>query len=193
MKGLITTALLSACLLSSNAFSADYTVGDLVIKDPYARATAPMAPVAGGFMTITNNGKEADKLIGGKVAFSQLVEVHQMSMDDGVMKMSQVDGGLEIPAGETVELKPGGYHLMFIGLMEQLKPEEQRKGTVIFEKAGELEVEYNIVDITKMMEHSSMDHDKMDHSKMDGSKMADDMKMDHSKMGSDAKEPAAAE
>lgn len=177
MKGLMTTALLSACLFSSHAFSADYTVGDLVIKDPYARATAPMAPVAGGFMMITNNGEEADKLIGGNVAFAQLVEVHQMAMDNGIMKMSQVDGGLEIPAGETVELKPGGYHLMFIGLMEQLKPEEQRKGTVIFEKAGELEIEYNIVDITKMTDHSSMD----------------DHNMDHSKMETEAKMPAAAE
>lgn len=177
MKRLITTALLSACLLSSNAFSAEYTVGDLVIKDPYARATAPMAPVAGGFMSITNNGKQADKLVGGKVGFSQLVEVHQMSMTDGVMKMSQVEGGLEIPAGETVELKPGGYHLMFIGLMEQLKPEEQRKGTVIFENAGEVEIEYQVVDISKMMENASMG----------------DAKMDHSEMKTDAMKPAAAE
>lgn len=193
MKRLLTTVLLGVCLFSSHTFAEDYTVGDLVIKAPYARATPPMAPVAGGFMSITNNGKQADKLIGGKVAFSQLVEVHQMSMTDGVMKMSQVDGGLEIPAGETVELKPGGYHLMFIGLMEQLKPDEHRKGTVIFEKAGSVDIEYNIIDITKVMEHSSMTDDKMDHSGMNDAKMGDDMKMDHSKMTSDTKQPEVAE
>lgn len=193
MKHLLTTALLGACLLGNHVFAEDYTVGDLVIKAPYARATPPMAPVAGGFMSITNNGKQADKLIGGKVPFSQLVEVHQMSMVDGVMKMSQVDGGLEIPAGETVELKPGGYHLMFIGLMEQLKPDENRKGTVIFEKAGSVDIEYKIVDITKMTEHSSMTEHKMEHSGMNDAKMDEDMKMDHSKMTSDTKQPAVAE
>jgi copper(I)-binding protein len=172
-----------ACLLLglfSNAFAAtdSYKIGDLVIKTPYSRSTPPMAPVGGGFMTIINNGPEADTLISGSASFSKAFEIHEMSMKDGIMKMAELENGLTIPAGEAVELKPGGYHLMFITLSEQLKPDERRKATLKFEKAGEVEVEFVVRDILKM------DHSKMDHSKMKHSDMSDD-KMDHSKMKMD--------
>lgn len=96
------------------ALAADIKVGDLEIKDAYARATAPGAPVAGGYMTITNHGKEADRLVGGACDFAGKVEIHEMKMDGGTMVMRPVEGGLEIPPGATVELKPGGYHVMFM-------------------------------------------------------------------------------
>ena len=170
--------------LFSNAFAEtdSYKAGDLVIETPYSRSTPPMAPVGGGFMKIINNGSEADTLISGSTTFSKAFEIHEMSMNDGIMKMAELENGLTIPAGETVELKPGGYHLMFITLSEQLKPDERRKATLKFEKAGEVEVEFIVRDILKM------DHSKMDHSKMKHSDMSDDkidhskMKMDHSKM-----------
>lgn len=176
MKHFLTCLLFG---LFSNAFAEtdSYKVGDLVIETPYSRSTPPMAPVGGGFMKIINNGSEADTLISGSTTFSKAFEIHEMSMNDGIMKMAELENGLTIPAGETVELKPGGYHLMFITLSEQLKPDERRKATLKFEKAGEVEVEFVVRDILKMdhskMKHSDMSDDKMDHSKM---------KMDHSKM-----------
>lgn len=157
--------------LISSAASADvYKVGDLIIDTPYSRSTPPLAPVGGGFMTIINNGTEADTLVSGTSTFSKAFEIHQMSMLNGIMKMAQLENGLVIPAGETVELKPGGYHLMFINLAEQLKPNERRKATLTFEKSGNVDVEFVVRDILKM-NHKTMDHSKMKHS---------DMKMDHS-------------
>lgn len=147
------------CLLfgifSTTAIAESYKVGDLIIDTPYARSTPPLAPVGGGFMTIINNGSEDDTLVSGEATFAEAFEIHEMSMEDGVMKMAELEDGLVIPAGETVELKPGSYHLMFITLAEQLKPKERRKVTLVFEKAGELEVEFVVRDILKM-DHSHM-------------------------------------
>ena len=75
------------------------------------------AQVAGGYLKITNNGNEADRLIGGSAASPARFEVHEMAMESGVMKMRQVNG-LEIKPGETVELKPGGMHVMFMDLKQ---------------------------------------------------------------------------
>ncbi|MGB1311488.1 MAG: copper chaperone PCu(A)C [Leucothrix sp.] len=127
MKALLTCLLLG---LINTATADSFTVGDLVIESPYARSTPPLAPVGGGFMTIINNGTAADTLISGESSFSKTLEIHEMSMTDGIMKMAELENGLEIPAGETVVLKPGSYHLMFITLAEQLKPDEKRKATL---------------------------------------------------------------
>ena len=163
MKHLLSCLLFG--LLSTAVASDTYTIGDIVIDTPYSRSTPPMAPVGGGFMTLTNNGAEADTLISGSSTFSKSLEIHEMSMKDGIMKMAELENGLVIPAGESVSLKPGSYHLMFIGLTEQLKPDERRKATLKFEKAGEIDVEFVVRDILKM-DHSTMDHSKMDHSSM---------------------------
>lgn len=183
MKTLIITALLSLSTFATAVFADSYTVGDLTINDPYARSTPPSAPVGGGFMTITNHGKAADQLITGTSSFAEAVEIHEMVMVDGVMKMGQVEGGLEIPAGETVALKPGSYHIMFIGLEEQLKPDERRKGVMKFANAGEVEIEFLVKDITKMMDHSKMGEMKHDTKEIDHSAMGEmkhDAKMGHS-------------
>jgi len=175
-------------MLNSTAIADTYNVGDLVIDAPYARSTPPLAPVGGGFMTITNNGTQADTFISGTSSFSKSLEIHQMSMENGIMKMAELKNGLVIPAGETVTLKPGSYHLMFITLDDQLKPDEKRKATLVFEKAGEIEVEFLVKDILKM-DHSAGKHAGMDHSKMKHSddKQSDEAmpEMDHSKMKMD--------
>ncbi|PWQ94406.1 copper chaperone PCu(A)C [Leucothrix pacifica] len=137
-------------LLNNTVLAEPYKVGDLIVDSPYARSTPPLASVGGGFMTIINNGSEDDTLISGETTFSEAFEIHEVSMADGVMKMAELDGGLLVPAGETVELKPGSYHLMFVTLTEQLKPEERRKATLVFKKAGEVEVEFVVRDILKM-------------------------------------------
>jgi uncharacterized protein YcnI len=124
---------------AANVFKA----GSLTIEAPWARATPGGAQVAGGFMKITNSGSEADRLVGGSVPFAGRFEVHEMAMDGGVMKMRETKG-LEIKPGQTVELKPGGYHVMFMDLKSGLKEGQTVKGTLVFEKAGKIEVEFKV-------------------------------------------------
>lgn len=121
-----------------------YKAGTLTIEAPWARATPGGAKVAGGFMKITNNGKEPDRLVGGSVPFAARFEVHEMAMEGGVMKMRHLAKGLEIKPGEAIELKPGGYHLMFMELKSGLREGQTVKGTLTFEKAGKVEVEYQV-------------------------------------------------
>ena len=139
------------------ALAHEYKLGNLEIIHPHARATAPGAPVSGGYMIIRNNGSEADRLIAASVDFAGKTQIHEMAMNDNVMVMRPVAGGLEIPAGGEVELKPGGYHVMFMKLGEQLKEGEMRKVRLTFEKAGEIEVEFKVenVEAMKKMDHSS--------------------------------------
>jgi periplasmic copper chaperone A len=124
-----------------------YKVGQLVLEAPWARATPGGAQVGGAYLKITNAGGEADRLIGGSLPIATSVEVHEMSMTDGVMRMRKLEKGLEINPGQTVELKPGGYHIMFMGLREGLKQGQPIKGTLVFEKAGTVEVEYLVAPI----------------------------------------------
>lgn len=125
---------------SSNVFKS----GALVIETPWARATPGGAKVAGGYMKITNTGSESDRLTGGSVPFAARFEVHEMSMDGGMMKMRQLADGLEIKPGQSVELKPGGYHVMFMDLKQGLKEGQTVKGELIFEKAGRVAIEYRV-------------------------------------------------
>ena len=108
-------------------------------------------------MVIRNKGGEPDRLVAASVDFAGKTEIHQMAMNDNVMVMRPVAGGLEIPAGGEAELKPGGYHVMFMKLGEQLKEGEMRKVRLTFEKAGEIEVEFKVenVEAMKKMDHSS--------------------------------------
>jgi periplasmic copper chaperone A len=122
-----------------------YKVGSLVIEAPWSRATPGGAKVAGGYLRITNNGSEPDRLVGGTVAVSGKFELHEMSMQGDVARMRPLDRGLEIKPGQTVELKPGGnHHLMFVDLKQPLKQGETIKGTLVFEKAGRVAVEYAV-------------------------------------------------
>ncbi len=114
------------------------------IDQPWSRATPGGTTVAGGYVKLTNTGKEPDRLIGGTFARAKSVEVHIMTSEMGVMKMRQMTEGVELPPGVPVELKPGGLHLMMLGLSEGLKPGETVKGTLAFEKAGSVDVEFVI-------------------------------------------------
>jgi copper(I)-binding protein len=140
-----------------------YKVGALVIAAPWTRATPGGAQVGGAYLKITNTGTDTDRLIGGSLPTAAAVEVHEMSMTDGVMKMRKLDKGLEIAPGKTVELKPGGYHIMFTGLREGLKQGQPVKGTLVFEKAGTVEVEYRVAPIGAQSGDAPMKMDKMKH------------------------------
>jgi periplasmic copper chaperone A len=140
----LTAALIAVAAMTATALAHDYRVGDLKIDHPWSRVTPEGAKAAGGFMTITNTGTLPDKLIGGTFVAAATFEVHEMSMTDGVMKMRQLDKGLEIKPGATVELKPGSFHVMLIGLKQPMKEGEKIKGTLVFERAGTIEVDYKI-------------------------------------------------
>ena len=121
--------------------------GDLAIERPWMRATPGGATVAGGYVRITNTGKAPDRLVGTSIPLAGRGEVHEMSMDGGVMKMRPVEGGLEIKPGQTVELKPGGFHLMFMDLRSGPKAGETIRGTLVFERAGTVAVEFAVAPV----------------------------------------------
>jgi copper(I)-binding protein len=129
---------------SATSGVATFKLGDLTVTSPWTRATPGGAKIAGGYLKITNNGTASDRFVGAKSAEADHVEIHEMSMNDGVMKMRPLPGGLEIKPGETVELKSGGYHLMFMDIKQPLKAGDTFKATLQFEKAGPLEVSFNV-------------------------------------------------
>lgn len=116
------------------------TVGDLAITGEWARAMLPGQPTGGGYLTITNKGGEADRLVSVASPNAGKVEIHSMEMKNDVMVMRPVEGGLEIPAGAAVELKPGGLHVMFMAVTEPFKAGGSVPLTLEFEKAGKVEV-----------------------------------------------------
>jgi copper(I)-binding protein len=130
------------CLLAGPAFAHGYKLGPLEIGHPWTRATPKGASVAGGYLKITNSGSAPDRLIGGTATFAGRFEIHEMRMSGGVMQMRALPRGIEVKPGETVELKPGSFHLMFMGLKHPLEQGQRVKGSLVFEKAGMIEVEY---------------------------------------------------
>lgn len=120
------------------------SAGALRIEAPWIRATPGGAQVAGGFMRITNTGSEPERLIAGSMPRADRFEVHEMSVTDGVMRMKPLDRGLTIAPGQTVELKPGGYHVMFLDLKEPMKDGDSVTGTLVFEKAGTVTITYTV-------------------------------------------------
>jgi copper(I)-binding protein len=139
------SALLAALACAAGMARAhDFRIGSMEIEHPWARATPKGATIAGGYVKLTNTGKEADRLVGGSLPIAGRFEIHQMTMNNGVMQMRPVSGGLEIKPGESVELKPGSYHLMFLDLKQPLVQKQPVKGTLVFEKAGTVEIEYTV-------------------------------------------------
>ena len=131
-------------LALNRAHAGDYKAGSLDISDPWSRATPKGASVAAGYMTIKNTGSSPDRLIEGSSDVASRFELHEMKMEDGVAKMRPVKGGLEIKPGETIELKPGSFHVMFVGLKKPLSAGDHVKATLVFEKAGTVSVDYDV-------------------------------------------------
>ena len=159
----------AAVLLVAPARADEVKAGDLVITQAWSRATPGGAKVGGGYLTIENKGTTPDRLLGGSGDVSDKVQVHQMSMNNGVMTMRPVDGGLVIEPGKTVKLTPGGFHLMLLDLKGPLKQGEKLPITLEFEKAGKVSVVFDVgsigamgpagggqMDMKKMPDHSGM-------------------------------------
>ncbi len=145
MKKLLSSAMLVSVLMTSITFASDEVkVGNLKIENPQARATVPAQKMSGGFLKIENKGG-ADKLLAASSSVSKTMELHTMTMDGNIMRMREVKA-IDVPANGMVELRPGGLHLMFMDLNEQLKPGSTFKVKLKFEKAGEVEVPFKVMD-----------------------------------------------
>ncbi len=129
-------------VLAANASAAP--AAPVSVSSAWTAATPAGAKVAGGYAVIANATANADRLVGGSFEAAGRVEVHEMTDVAGVMRMREVTGGLPVPANGQAELKPGGYHLMFMDLKRQLKEGETLKGTLVFEKAGAVPVEFAV-------------------------------------------------
>jgi copper(I)-binding protein len=162
---------LAALLTLAPARADEVKAGDLVISQAWTRATPNGAKVGGGFLTVENKGSAPDRLIGGSADVAGSVQVHEMSMDGGVMKMRPMEKGLTIDPGKTVKLAPGGYHLMMMDLKSQLKQGDKVPVTLEFEKAGKVTVSLDVagvgaqgpgggsggkMEMNKMKDHSGM-------------------------------------
>lgn len=168
LSRILALAALSTVVLAAPASADDVKVGDLVISQAWARATPGGAKVAGGFLTIENKGTAPDKLIGVSADIAGKADVHEMTMDNGVMKMRPLDRGLVIEPGKTVKFAPGSYHLMLQELKAPLKQGDKVPVTLEFEKAGKVAVSLDVQGVgaqapgagshmmKKMPEHSGM-------------------------------------
>ena len=132
--------------------------GPISITQPWSRATPEKAPVAAGYLALANTGAQADRLIGGTSDIAARVEVHEMSMANGVMTMRELRNGLDLPPGGKVEFKPGGYHIMFQGLKRGLKEGEHFKVTLQFEKAGKVDADFVVGGIAGMQAPAMAGH-----------------------------------
>ena len=172
MKTMLKDVMLAAfalALCAAPAAADDVKAGDLVISQAWSRATPGGAKVAGGYLTIENKGAAADKLVSVSADIAGKAEVHEMAMDNGVMKMRPLDKGLVIDAGKTVKLAPGGFHLMMMDLKAPLKQGDKLPLTLQFEKAGKVAVTLDVQAVGAQAPGGSAgggEMKKMDHSGM---------------------------
>lgn len=158
----IATIIAALTLVASFAFPsfAEHAqmvmAGDIKIENAWTRATPNGAKAGGAFLMVTNTGGEADRLIAASSEVAGKVEIHEMSMKDGVMKMQQLEDGLALPAGETVELKPGGFHIMMMGLNKTIAEGDMVRISLEFENAGTVDVMFMAAPLgAPSMDHSN--------------------------------------
>ena len=145
------------------ADATDYDVGSIHIAQPRSRATPKGATSGAGYMAIINKGTTPDRVNCVSSDASAQCQIHSMTMEGGVMKMRPVEGGLEIKPGETITLKPGGFHVMFVDLKHRLDQGKVVKATLKFDKAGTIDVEYPVAAIGAPAPGAGGDGMKMQH------------------------------
>ena len=154
-----TTSILAAValpmLVPLSALSHDFKAGSLELKHPWSAKAPAVAPVLGGYVTIVNTGTQDDRLVGGTTSVAERFEIHESSIVDGVARMRPAKQGIEIPAGATLSLQPGGAHIMLVNPQQRPAEGEKFKATLEFEKAGSVEVEFVV---QKPKPSSGQDH-----------------------------------
>lgn len=153
---IVAVALTVAAFTSSVAHAHDYKAGSLVITHPWTPEPPMGAKVAAGFLKITNEGSADDRLVSVTTAIAGNAQVHGMKVENGVMSMFEIAGGLVIPAGQTVELKSKSNHVMFMDLKERPVKDTRFKATLTFEKAGPVAVEFKVEPMGAGHEHEGM-------------------------------------
>ena len=148
LSAVFVLAAVTPLIFAPPARAADYDIGSIHITQPWARATPKGASSGAAYMTITNNGKTPDRVSCVSSDASALCQIHTMAMEDGLMKMRPVEGGLEIKPGETVMLKPSTFHVMLLNLKHPLQQGKMVKATLKFENAGTINVEYPVAATT---------------------------------------------
>lgn len=138
----IALPLLMATIAASSAH--DFTIGDLTVDHPWSRQTPSTAAVGVGYLTITNNGSEPDRLVGGSAELAEGFEIHTSESSDGVARMRRLEDSVPIEPGATVELRPLGTHVMLTGLKRPIERDRPFEGTLVFERAGTLEVTFAV-------------------------------------------------
>jgi hypothetical protein len=160
--GIVAAFVLATCVVGT-AQAEDVMIGSLKLTAAWARATPKGATVGGGYFTITNTGNAADRLVGGTSDVSNRFEIHEMSMEKGVMKMREMTSGIEIKPGQTVRFEPSGYHIMFVGLKQPLKEGDHIKATLKFAKAGHASVDFVVESMGARSSGSQGDGKLMQH------------------------------
>ncbi len=135
---------LTLALAATPTLAQTVKLGDLTIDQAWSRATPKGSQVGAGYLTVHNTGTVADRLLDGSSEAADAVQVHEMSMDNGVMKMRRLKDGLAIAPGATVQLKPGADHLMLLGLKRPLAQGDTLKVILVFERAGKTEVAFKV-------------------------------------------------
>ena len=143
--------------MSANALAMDYKAGSIEIMNPWSRATPKGAQNAVGYMTIKNNGTMPDRLIGGSTDVAETFQLHSMVMENGIAKMQELPN-IELKPGQTIEFKPGGSHTMFVKLKHPLTKGDRVTGTLVFERAGNVQIEYSVEDVGAQSASQGMDH-----------------------------------
>ena len=155
--------LLALVLVATLGFSAstlahEFKLGELHIDHPWARASIGQVKNGAAYVTLSNHSQELDSLIAAASPVAKRVELHTVLMEDGVMKMREV-AGIEVTPGEPTLLKPGGLHIMLMGLTAPLVEGESFPLTLTFEKAGSVEVQVKVEGATEMQGTDEMKHD----------------------------------
>jgi hypothetical protein len=143
-RSLLRAAAAVALLSAFPAAAHDYRAGDISIGHPWTRAIGAAAPTAAGYMSLRNGGTEPDRLIAATSPRARSVEIHEMTMTDGVMRMRPLAAGIAIPPGGAAWLRPGGLHLMLIGPAGPFAQGESVPVILRFERAGEVTVDLEV-------------------------------------------------
>jgi copper(I)-binding protein len=154
------TRLLTVCLLAFCGIVSAQTIDEVVIDGAYVRGVPPGQPNSAAFMKIVNKGSAGHALVSGSSPVAEVVELHTHTMEGGMMRMRQVDK-IDLPAGETVSLQPGGLHVMLIGLKQKLVPGEEVELRLKFDDSSEVTLKAPVRKL--QMKMKPMDHGAMGH------------------------------
>lgn len=155
-KAALIAAFSFAFLLPAAAH--DFRAGSLEIDHPWSRATPPGAPVAGGYLKIENDGSTPDRLLVITSDIASKAEIHESAVTDGVASMRLLEKPIEIAPGQSVELKLGGTHIMFMKPVRTLKAGDRFTARLTFEKAGDVDVEFVVQGMGSRAPEETPDH-----------------------------------